>query len=273
MSYAAALRRELSQRNIAFAKKNALLHSESYGAVPAVAYPPNAESNSHGNFHRSSYQAIMQCAGWSCRFDKVHSQKKSLPAAEHGRWKELDSCNSSDALLMNVLCYPRVLESSHLRALLNLHDDVVPEYGVKARVPIKEGKFDRTEVDMRLGNLLVEAKLTESGFQTKRAELIQRYRDLRKVFDVKLLPRSGKDFKSYQLIRNVLAAYATQQRFCVILDQRRPDLIEQWHSVQRAVKLADMRVRCLVLTWQELATALPEPLQVFLAEKYGIAPR
>ena len=87
---------------------------------------------------------------------------------------------------------------------------------------------------------------------------------------MKLLPRVKKDFKSYQLIRNVLAAYATKQRFCVILDQRRPDLIEQWHSIQRAVKLADMRVRCLVLTWQELATTLPQPLQEFLAEKYGI---
>jgi hypothetical protein len=269
MSYAAALRLELSHRNLAFAKRYALLHRESYGAVPAVAYVPC--ETSHGNFHSDSYKAILKEPAWACRFDKVHSQKKSLPAAEHGRWKELDSCNSSDALLMNIFCYPQVLESSHLRALLNLHDEVIPEFGVKARVPLKEEKFDRTEVDMRLGDLLVEAKLTESGFQTKRAELVQRYRDLRKVFDVKLLPRSKKDFQSYQLIRNVLAAYATKHRFCVVLDKRRPDLIEQWHSVQRAVKLADMRVRCLVLTWQELAAALPEALQEFLAEKYGIA--
>jgi hypothetical protein len=268
LSYAAALRRELSHRNLQFAKRHALQHCESYGAVPAVAYIPC--ETAHGNFHSASYQAIISQPAWNCRFDKVHSQKKSLPAAEHGRWKELDSCNSSDALLMNVFCYPRVLQSSHLRALLNLHEDVTPEFGVKARVLLKEGKFDRTEIDMRLGDLLVEAKLTESGFQTKRAELVQRYRDLRKVFDVKLLPRAGKDFKSYQLVRNVLAAYATKQRFCVILDERRPDLIEQWHAVQRAVKLADMRVRCLVLTWQELAAALPEPLREFLREKYGV---
>src|SRR3954470_14129981 len=118
MSYAAALRRELSQRNIAFAKKNGLLHSESYGAVPAVAYVPCVAS--HGNFHTSTYKAILKDAAWSCRFDKVHSQKKSLPPAEHGRWKELDSCNSSDALLMNVFCYRRVLESAAVRSLLNL---------------------------------------------------------------------------------------------------------------------------------------------------------
>ena len=29
---------------------------------------------------------------------------------------------------------------------------------------LANGKFDRTEVDLRLGNLLVEAKLTEGNF-------------------------------------------------------------------------------------------------------------
>src|SRR4051812_1258421 len=236
MSYAAALRRELSARNVEFAKKHALLHRESYGAVPAIAYIPCATS--HGNFHSTSYKAILKNPAWSCRFDKVHSQKKSLPAPEHGRWKELDSCNSSDALLMNVFCYPHVLDSVAVRALLNLDDAAAPEFGVKARVPLRCGKFDRTEVDMRVGDLLVEAKLTESDFQTKREELVERYRDLHEVFDVRMLPRSEKGVRGYQLIRNVLAAYATKQRFCVILDKRRPDLIEQWHVIQRAVKLA-----------------------------------
>src|SRR5437763_1817326 len=118
MSYAAALRRELSARNLQFAKKNVLLHRESYGAVPAVAYIPC--ETTHGNFQAASYKEILNQSAWSCRFNKVHSQKKSLPAADHGRWKELDSCDSSDALLMNVFCYPDVLKSLHLRALLNL---------------------------------------------------------------------------------------------------------------------------------------------------------
>src|SRR3954468_5593137 len=118
MSYAASLRRELSERNLEFAKKYALLHRESYGAVPAIAYVPC--ETSHGNFHSTSYEAILKDPAWSCRFDKVHSQKKSLPVSDHGRWKELDSCNSSDALLMNVFCYRRVLESAAVRSLLNL---------------------------------------------------------------------------------------------------------------------------------------------------------
>jgi hypothetical protein len=268
MSYAAALRRELSHLNLQFAKKNALQHRESYGSVPAVAYIPC--ETAHGNFHPSSYKAIMAEAAWSCRFNKVHSQKKSLPAAEHGRWKELDSCNSSDALLMNVFCYPKVLESQAVRALLNVDAGVSIEFGVKTRVPLKSGRTDQTEVDMRLGDLLVEAKLTESGFQTKRAEVVERYRDLDEVLDKDLLPRGEKGFHSYQLIRNVLGAYATGQRFCVVLDARRPDLIEAWHSIQRAIKAFGLRERCLVLTWQELAAALPKSLRVFLKEKYGI---
>src|SRR5207253_10958572 len=145
-----------SHRNLKFAKLQNLVFRESYGVVPAIAYPPDLGNRTHGNFHRASYQAILKNADWNCRFDKVHSQKKSLPAAEHGRWKELDSCNSSDALLMNVFCYPRVFHYERLRALLNLHDEVVPEFGVKAKVPFKNGKFDRTEVDMRIGDLLVE---------------------------------------------------------------------------------------------------------------------
>ena len=64
-------------------------------------------------------------------------------------WRELDACTSSDALLMNVFCYPGVFKDGRFRA----------------RVPLANGKFDRTEVEMRLGELLIEAKLTESDFQ------------------------------------------------------------------------------------------------------------
>jgi hypothetical protein len=37
-----------------------------------------------------------------------------------------------------------------------------------------------------------------------------------------------------------------------------------------AVKSADMKMRCKVLTWQELAPLLTEGLQRFLEDKYGI---
>lgn len=65
--------------------------------------------------------------------------------------------------------------------------------------PSSSGKerFDRTEVDMKLGNLLVEAKLTESDFQMAPLERVKTYRDLEEVFDVTVLPRSGDRFVSY----------------------------------------------------------------------------
>ena len=59
-------------------------------------------------------------------------------------------------------------------------------------------------------------------------------------------------YVSYQLIRNVLAAHALGLSFCVILDARRPDLMEAWYSVMRYVRIATLRTRCQVLTWQEL---------------------
>ena len=77
-------------------------------------------------------------------------------------------------------------------------------------------------------------------------------------------------YRGYQLIRNVLAAHATGSSFCVLHDERRPDLREDWFAVLTAVKSAAMRARLKVMTWQELAAYLPVELQDFLDLKYGI---
>ena len=191
-----------------------------------------------------------------------------------------------------------------------------PIFGWRARVPLANGRMDRTEVDMRWGGLLVEAKLTEADFQTRTAAVVEAYRDFDAVFDREMLPRvavpvgrrrmaeefpedysqEGESlvdrtaetaswiaaevapdrrqvearYAGYQLIRNVLAAYAEGASFCVIHDERRPDLREAWFQVMAAVKLAEMRVRCQVLTWQEVAGLAPAGLREFLAFKYGI---
>jgi hypothetical protein len=261
---------------------------------------------------------------WLRRFDKIHAQgARSLPKSESARrWRELDSSMSSDALLMNVFCPPGVVESKGVRNALGIEVGALPVFGWKARAPLANGRFDRTEVDMRLGSLLVEAKLTEGDFQTREARIVEAYRDFDLVFDRELLPRveiavrrrkeiyefpedysqeeksvpteelalppgmllepqppagwlagapSEAGYASYQLIRNVLAAYASECRFCVLHDERRPDLREAWFQVMAAVKNAEMRVRCAVLTWQELAALVPDELQEFLDAKYGIA--
>jgi len=324
--YAGELRRELGARNRLWAR--ARPHVESYGNPPVIVYPPediadteaaSSQTACHGNFFDASYAAIAARPEWMRRFDKIHAQGRSLPKPESGRrWRELDSSMSSDALLMNIFCAPGVWESPALRLTLGVDSDTPPEFGWKARVPLASGRFDRTEVDMRWGSLLVESKLTEGDFQTRAASIVEGYRDFDAVFDRELLPRVqlrsarrrsaaefaeeytqeweeaasddslAREFQAalvaraweaepvepgyagYQLIRNVLAAHAERSSFCVLHDARRPDLREAWFAVMAAVKPAELRVRCKVMTWQELAVLLPDALQAFLDLKYGI---
>lgn len=332
---ASELRRELGLRNRRWAQGHA--HVESYGNPPVIVYAPEhptdedlvADTRRHGNFFDAAYAAIVARPEWMRRFDKIHAQGRAIPRADSGRrWRELDSSMSSDALLMNVFCTPGVAEAPAVRRTLGVDGEDPPVFGWKARVPLKGGRFDRTEVDMRLGSLLVEAKLTEGDFQSKAAAVVEAYRDFDVVFERELLPRmrlkAGRrreatefpedysqefeeyrpddgnldrvqysdplasadrlaavradatsavgdaGYASYQLIRNVLAAYAQGCSFCVIHDERRRDLREAWFEVMAAVKSAEMRGRLKVLTWQELAGMLPEELQEFLDRKYGI---
>ncbi len=325
-AYSAQLRYELALRNRIYARGRA--HVESYGSEPVVVYEPErpadgdvsalmpSKSGRHGNFFEAAYAAIVANPGWLRRFDKIHAQAaRSLPKPQLDparRWRELDSSMSSDALLMNIFCAPGVADSAAVRNALGVEQDAKPVYGWKARVPLVNGRFDRTEVDMRLGSLLVEAKLTETGFQTRVAPVVEAYRDFDAVFDRDLLPRvriatsrwmqasefsenTSQEFESvigdpdsfsaidtgfrppgemgyasYQLIRSVLAAHAADADFCVMHDERRPDLREQWFQVMAAVRSAEMRARLKVLTWQELAALLPAALQRFLDLKYGI---
>jgi hypothetical protein len=268
--YASQLRLELSLRNRAFALERQLPHVESYGGMPVTVYPPHPTRRRHGNFFDESYAAMLAIAEWRKRMEKVHTQAKTSLPRSGRRWKELDSSMSSDALLMNVFCCPHVADEPSVLGLLGIETTELPEFGWRARVPLKNGLSDRTEVDMRLGEMLFEAKLTESDFQAAELRVLQAYRDFQEVFDWRGLPEEGGKLASYQLIRNVLAAHANGCGFCVLLDARRPDLIESWYAVLRCVRPVDLRVRCKVLLWQELCVVLPEPLGEFLEAKYGI---
>jgi hypothetical protein len=172
---------------------------------------------------------------------------------------------------MNVFCHPQAM-TAEVCAMLGVGQDAIPRYGFKPRTPLRDGKYDNTEIDMQLGDLLVEAKLTESDFQCCSFGLIERYRDLDTVFDLAELPARGGRHSGYQLIRGTLAAHATGYSFCVLCDSRRADLIEHWYTVMRAVRPYELRCRLKLLTWQELSAVLVEDLQNFLAAKYGIFP-
>jgi len=188
--YAAQLRQELTLRNRSYALGRA--HVESYGSEPVIVYAPDC--GHHGNFFDSAYAAIVARPEWVRRFDKIHAQAaRSLPKPQLDparRWRELDSSMSSDALLMNVFCAPGVAESSAVRDALGVETEALPIFGWKARVPLAGGRVDRTEIDMRFGSLLVEAKLTEVGFQMRTASMVETYKDFDAVFDRDLLPRT-----------------------------------------------------------------------------------
>jgi hypothetical protein len=303
--HASLLRRELIARSRRHARGR--LHAESYGSAAVIVFAP--EDERHGNFFDPAFAAIEARPEWARRLKKIHAQSRVLPKCER-KWRELDSSMSSDALLMNVFCTPGVAESQAVRRMLGIDGEGGPDFGWRARVPFENGRADRTEVDMRWGDLLVEAKLTEADFQSCRCEGVEGYRDVGVVFDCALLPRaaiaaerrkapaefpeeysqeeeygpperwqpvlyeptraSAEGYASYQLIRNVLAAHAQGARFCVIHDARRPDLREAWFAVMAAVRSAEMRSRLMVLTWQELIPVLPGELREFLDWKYGI---
>jgi hypothetical protein len=271
MGACAMLRAELAERARKYAIAKQLPHSLSYGEQPTVCFEPFG-AQLHGNFHPTSYRGICSRPDWKSRLAKVHTTgRRSLPRPETGSRAELDSCISSDALLMNIFCHPAVLQSESVARMLGVESRLHPQFGLRARVPLTPGRVDTTEVDMQIGDLLVEAKLTESDFQRVEKAKMLRYRDFLAVFDEAALPQTEHHYHSYQLIRNVLAAHDRHASFCVLLDARRSDLLEAWYAVIRCVRAAELRTACKVLTWQELAQALPKSLRFFLAQKYGIS--
>jgi hypothetical protein len=315
---AAQLRREINARAALYAHEHRLLHELSPGTQPAVLFGRD-EHGQHGNFRPETYAHICGDPEWARRLTKPHTASRRSVARKDWRWMELDAAVSSDALLMNVFCHPGVFDGTRLpptvATLLGVPSATRPCFGIHPGVPLAPrqrttpkrraagrttepvGAVDRTEIDLVLGSLFVEAKLTEADFQNAAPALLERYRDLEIVFDAALLPRkmiappplapnidpddptvnlprqtTRTTVAGYQLIRNVLAAYAADASFCVLLDARRRDLIEIWYAILTAVHAPDFRWRLKLLTWQELAGAVPPDLQQFLASRYGIEP-
>ena len=263
-----SLRLELSHRN---AERAVKLGAEiTYGAIPSVIYCED-EAGAHGNFLPASYQRILKQADWRSRLTKVYTGSRFVPRSSDRTRRELECASSSDALLMNIFCYPGMLRRSALCSLLGLPPGIRPSFGFRPRIPLKNGAQDRTEIDLKLGSLLVEAKLTEGNFQTARPDLVHRYRDLESVFDVTQLPMTQEKCRSSQLIRGVLAVHAHEARFAVFCDQRRQDLIDNCFVVFSAIMSAELRCRLSVVTWQEIASTMPHTVKTFLAEKYGIS--
>jgi len=264
------LRNDLAKRAKSFATANCLTHYESLGATPTVLLPAESETSSHGNFNDKSYAAILTHPSWAKRLEKPHSQRfRTLPKKWQESAKELDSSNSSDALLMNCFCYPGAA-GRILKNFLQSTLDGPIEFGVAGKVPLCNAGPDKTELDMRIGKIICEAKLTEPDFTSKNASVVESYRDFNEVFDADFLPKIEDKYRSYQLIRNVLAAAAHDYEFLLICDDRRPDLLRHWWTVHGAIWRSDLKARCHFLFWQEVAETCPNPLKEYLHAKYGL---
>jgi len=226
-----ALRCALAHHARKYAEAESIPYCCSYGDAPAVCFLPYDGDLRHGNFLDRSYKAIQAKPEWRKRLSKVHTQgKRSFPATGRGRWMELDSCMSSDALLMNIFCHPGTLRNELMPTVFGVESNATPIFGYKARVLLANGRVDRTEVDMRFGNVLMEAKLTERDFQSAKKEKVLAYRDFVEIFDWQELPQTSNRFASYQLIRNILAAFALDCSLCILIDARRADLYEHWYA-------------------------------------------
>jgi len=270
VNWAGKLRDSLRKSTSAWATERGISYYQSLGQEPTVLFERAPDGSSHGNFHPDSWREIAAQPTWVLRAEKRHSQaNRSLPPDKAAGARELDSSNSSDALLMNCFCFPeasgRILDALGVPGSMER-----PEFGFKARLPLVDGSTDATEIDMKIGTTLFEAKLTEADFTRRSKAHVQRYRDLDTYFDVGALPMRGEEVMGYQLVRNVLAAAHYGARLVILLDQRRPDLVEEWSRVRTAIQNDDLRTRCQSLTWQQVAASCPAPLADFLSSKYGV---
>lgn len=263
MSSASEVRSRVIVASRHYAEQEGLAPYVYFSATGVPLFPPYTDENGvprHGNFHREVYGAIRARPAWCSRLAKAHPRRAGLPAPYSSTARELDSATSSDALLMNVFCHP---EAPSL-----FGTDFI--FGFAARVPIGDQRADMTEIDLATDAWVVEAKLTEADFTSKRRPVVEGYRDFHRIFDTGRL-LSGEEYTHYQLIRNVLAAYATGRRSAVIVDRNRTDLQDAWRAVMDAVNDAELRQRCSLLTWQDLSSMCSLEMRAFLRTKYGIA--
>jgi hypothetical protein len=269
MNWSGKLRDAIRESHVLWAAEQGIPYYLSRGRSPTVLFEVAADGSGHGNFLPESWRAIAANPVWGTRTRKSHSQPGALPEEKRSSVRELDSSNSSDALLMNCFCYPgaaaRILKGLGLPA-----DDSAPEFGFKARLSLLDGSEDATEIDMRLGSVLFEAKLTEHDFTTRPRPHVERYRNVEIHLDLESLPTRGAELAGYQLVRNILAAVHYDAKLIVLLDQRRPDLMLEWWRVHAAIRSVELRSRCEFRTWQQVAAASPVPLAQFLAKKYWL---
>ena len=212
------------------------------------------------NFCKSSYENIKSHPSWYDRTKKLHSHFNDGTL-------EMQSSNSSDALLMNIFCHPKFNTWKGVNNYLGINSDDEKIFGWNPFFDNENPQYP-TEVDLKIGNHIFESKLTENTFTSKDVAIIENYTDFSSVFDSSLLEKDDNKYKHYQLIRNVLAAYKYDFYFSIIIDSSRIDLINELLNVVIAVKDSTLRKRINFFTWQEIVDLCGKEIKEYIGEKY-----
>jgi hypothetical protein len=263
------LRKQIRYSTEQYAKINKIEYYLSIGKDPTIMFEPYNNKTEHGNFIIDSYKMILNNECWKRRLEKTHPRRQCLPPSKRNKPKELDSSNSSDALLMNIFCYPNVDKFTGAMKLLKLSHWESPCFGLNVQLAHRKQGAIRSEIDMKIGKTIFEAKLTENNFQNKSQEVVLEYENFDKIFNINMLIRNKGKFHNYQLIRNILTANVCDRNFLLLVDSRRNDLIEMFLKCKESIKNTDLRMRCNFITWQELTATLGKELKNFLVLKYG----
>lgn len=266
--YSKKLREQLTQTSKAFALTNGLTFNS--GLTPAKL-PKDAIlfDNPEGNFHPNSWGVIKKNSNHFSRTQKAHSKFDG----EDSRL-EMQSSNSSDALLMNIFCHSQINNWKGLKDLLQIDTLENLSFGYFPGVKLIGNQVDKTEVDLfiKSGNkeILCESKLTETDFVFVPKSRIVRYLNAEMVFNLDNLPTYKGEIANYQLIRNILAAYESNRYFYLFVDARRPDLAKSFFETVRCIKSNELQMRCNIIYWQDIAAVVGKDLSEFLSAKYGI---
>lgn len=248
------LKQEIRRSSLAFAKLRGLNVDDSHSS--AIIF-----SNITDNFHPDSYRNISNHADWNARTLKPHP---NVPGV-----KEMQSSNSSDALLMNIFCHPLIGKWTGVKKVVESELDTIV-FGVPGAIQLYKGGTDTTEIDLSLTDSLCEAKLTESDFTKKRSLVVENYAGLKEAFHIETLPRKGDDYDNYQIIRNLLASIQHNRKHILFCDERRPDLAMRYMETVSCLRDIKRRVNCRVIFWQELVAACGATLRDWIEEKYGM---
>ena len=209
------------------------------------------------NFHPDTFNNISKNLNYKNRLAKIHA---NVPG-----FKEMQSSNSSDALLMNLFAHPKIKVWKSLRDLISIDQLDNIEFGWN---PVFTNETNhKTEIDMKIGNSIFEAKLTEKDFTQKDLTIVLTYSNVNNIIDLKDLTTNGI-VSNYQLIRNLLTAKKYGYKFNLLIDETRTDLIREFYKVKNAIKIKSLLDNFNFLTWQEIANSVGSDLKEYITEKY-----